>query len=245
MKKIIPDWPAPENINAFCTTRQGGISGTPFDTFNIAGHVNDSPESIFENRKRLLASLPLQTQLQWLNQVHGNNVVCADENFLSNPDADASYARESNNACVVMTADCLPILLCDKQGRQVAALHAGWRSLAAGIIENTVATFENMEKKDVLAWFGPAIGPDAFEVGQDVFDVFIKKDTNAVSAFKQISQTKWLANIYQLAKIELNQRGITQIYGGDFCTFNEPSRFYSYRRDGQTGRMASLIYINT
>jgi len=241
---ITPEWPLPDNVRALTTTRLGGGSHHPFDSFNLGMHVNDDACDVSQNRSKLAAECGLSDKsLQWLNQVHGTLVSEAKSDAIIR-EADASYSSSQGVACVIMTADCLPVLLCDKQGRQVAAVHAGWRSLAGGIIEETLASFP--QPIDVTAWLGPAIGPSAFEVGKDVVDAFcIKFPESAKSAFSPCPDTpgKWLADLYLLARIRLRSEGVTAIYGGDFCTFNDESRFYSYRRDGQTGRMASLIWL--
>ena len=240
----MPEWQLPENVRALTTTRLGGVSGPPFNSFNLGAHVNDVAANVAQNRHKLAVQCGLpDTSLQWLNQTHGITVCEAKPDAIIR-DADASYSTSQGVACVIMTADCLPVLLCDKQGRQVAAVHAGWRSLAGGIIEATLATFS--QPLDVTAWLGPAIGPTAFEVGKDVVDAFCAKfPESARSAFSPSPDTsnKWLADLNLLARIRLQSQGVTAISGGDFCTFNDESRFYSYRRDGQTGRMASLIWL--
>ncbi len=240
----MPEWPLPDNVKAITTTRLGGVSDYPFDSFNLGAHVNDNVCDVSRNRSKLAAECGLpDNALQWLNQVHGTTV-CEAKSDTTIREADASYSSSKGVACVIMTADCLPVLLCDKQGRQVAAVHAGWRGLADGIIEEALATFP--QPLNVTAWLGPAIGPSAFEVGKDVLDAFyaqfpgLPKDT--FSPCPNVPG-KWLANLYLLARIRLQSLGVTDVYGGDFCTFNDESRFYSYRRDQQTGRMASLIWL--
>jgi len=235
---IIPDWPAPSNVHAIQTTRQGGFSEAPFESLNLGAHVQDHLITVVKNRQLLNQFVP--TEPVWLNQVHGTKVVDA---ALSSciQDADASFTRQSNVVCVTMTADCLPVLLCDKQGTAVAAIHAGWRSLCNGVIENAVLTM-GLKAEDLLAWLGPAIGPDAFEVGAEVRQSFIEKDTNATQAF-QPNADKWLANLYLLATQRLNNVGIKAIYGGGDCTYSFPERYFSFRRDGMTGRMATMIWL--
>lgn len=234
----------PDNVRALTTTRLGGESLSPFDTFNLGMHVNDVGAHVSQNRSKLAAKCQLPNNaLQWLNQTHGT-LVCEAKSDAKIREADASYSKSQGVACVIMTADCLPVLLCDKQGRQVAAVHAGWRSMAGGVIESTLATFPS--PLEVTAWLGPAIGPNAFEVGKDVVDAFsIYSSDRTQSAFSSHPDMsdKWLANLYLLARIRLQSLGVTSIYGGDFCTFTDEARFYSYRRDGQTGRMASLIWL--
>lgn len=239
---IRPDWPAPPNISALVTTRLGGVSQAPFASFNLASHVGDAPQAVLANRQRLGEVLPAAPR--WLEQVHGVNVVNVDEiGDGAKPTADAAFSRSKQVVCVVQTADCLPILLAQADGSVVAAVHAGWRGLADGVIEATLRHLG--EPTSVLAWLGPAIGPTAFEVGEDVRSRFLQHDQRAAAAFvaRQVPN-KWLADIYALARLRLNAAGVSQISGGDFCTFSDPTRFYSYRRDGVTGRMASMIWIN-
>lgn len=241
---IVPDWPLPNNVKALATTRLGGGSHHPFNSFNLGAHVDDDSCNVSKNRSKLAAECGLpDNSLQWLNQVHGTAVCQAKPDAVVRK-ADACYSNSKGVACVVMTADCLPVLLCDRQGRQVAAVHAGWRSLAGGIIEETLATFPH--PLDVTAWLGPAIGPSAFEVGKDVLDAFCMQFPElAKDAFLPHPKTpdKWLADLYLLARLRLHSLSVTSVYGGDFCTFNDASRFYSFRRDQQTGRMASLIWL--
>lgn len=244
---FVPKWPLPENVRALATTRLGGVSLPPFDSFNLGDHVSDLPHHVLQNRSKLATQCQLSNNsLQWLNQIHGN-VACEALADGVVRDADASYTQNRNTACVIMTADCLPVLLCDKQGRQIAAVHAGWRGLAAGVIENTLETFPN--PLEVTAWLGPAIGPSAFEVGQDVVDVFTSLAPNTLLeltklAFTPVAGTegKWLADLYSLARIRLQALDVADIYGGEFCTYSD-TQFYSYRRSGITGRMASLIWL--
>jgi YfiH family protein len=235
---IIPDWPAPSNVHAIQTTRQGGFSDAPFESLNLGAHVQDQLITVVKNRQLLDQFVPAEPV--WLNQVHGTNVVDA---ALSScvQDADASFTTQSNVVCVTMTADCLPVLLCNKQGTAVAAIHAGWRSLCDGVIENAVLAM-GLKAEELLAWLGPAIGPDAFEVGAEVRQAFIEKDNHATQAF-QPHADKWLANLYLLATQRLNNVGIKAIYGGGDCTYSSPERYFSFRRDGMTGRMATMIWL--
>jgi len=236
---IQPDWPAPKQVQAFMTTRQGGCSSAPFDTLNLGLHVEDNEQSVLQNRASLQQHLP--SAPMWLNQIHGIDVVGAGE-YVGVCDADASYAKEPNQVCVVMTADCLPVLFCDEQGTQVAAAHAGWRGLVDGVLEATVAKFDAPQQ--VMAWLGPAIGSDAFEVGPEVKQQFCVQHPQAESFFKPSKNTgKWLADLYGLAKMRLKQVGVENVYGGDFCTYSDAERFFSYRRDGQTGRMGAFIWL--
>ena len=243
------NWPAPANIIAFTTSRQGiGYkqnleTSEGYRAFNLALHVHDQEQIVVDNRKKLAALCSLTPgDFHWLEQVHSNTVVKIDD-LDCTPQADASYTRSRREACVVMTADCLPVLFCNKQGTQVAAAHAGWRGLASGILRNTVERFDSPE--DTLVWLGPAIGQDAFEVGNDVYHAFCKDNPEAVKAFSQSPKPgKWHADLYHLARIELSALGVTQIFGGEHCTYSEVEHFYSYRRDGKiSGRMASVIYM--
>ena len=239
---IIPNWPVPANVVALQTTRLGGVSGAPYASLNLGAHVNDDPIAVAKNRQLLSPYLP--NEPVWVNQVHGIEVIDAAQSAcLQN--ADASFTTKPNVVCVTMTADCLPVLLCDKAGTVVAAVHAGWRGLCDGVIEAAVNKLP-VEHSEILAWLGPAIGPNAFEVGSEVRAQFIAKDAQAASAF-QTNGNKWLGDIYQIARQRLSYLGVTQIYGGsvneDFCTYTDATRFYSFRRDDVTGRMASLIWL--
>ncbi len=242
---IVPDWPAPAGVRAFFTTRVGGVSEGPFASLNLGLHVGDDPALVAENRARVRAHLP--DEPVWLNQVHGSNVVNvrADTHYRDLAPADAAVSDVPSRVCSVMVADCLPVLFCDTEGKWVGAAHAGWRGLAAGVLERTTAAMP-VAPSNLMAWLGPAIGPTAFEVGQDVVDAFVRHDLSASSAFKaRVNATgKYLADIYTLARQRLNAAGVNRIYGGDFCTVSDTSRFFSYRRDGKTGRMAGLIWID-
>jgi YfiH family protein len=225
------------------TTRQGGVSSAPWDSFNLGDHVGDDPQHVAANRARLRQNLPAEPL--WLKQVHGARVV--DAAVTSDLEADAAFTRNPATICAVLTADCLPVLFCDRAGSVVAAAHAGWRGLASGVLEAAVAAM-GVAPEDVLAWMGPAIGPRAFEVGDEVRQVFVRQHAEAASAFtpqpsSAESKQKWLADIYQLARLRLNHAGVTSIYGGGRCTYGEPGEFFSYRRDGVTGRMAALIWL--
>jgi polyphenol oxidase len=239
---IAGDWPAPPNVRSLMTTRRGGVSRGAFASFNLGAHVGDDPAHIVENRRRLAISLPAQPL--WLNQKHGVGVIDADSAAAGGdpPEADAAVARSRHKVCAVLTADCLPVLLCDQAGSVVAAAHAGWRGLLAGILAQTVAAMRR-PPGELLAYFGPAIGPQAFEVGKEVRAAFVAADTQADAAFKPLPADKWLANIYLLAQQSLASLGVNAIYGGEYCTVCEEERFFSYRRDGTTGRMASLIWL--
>ncbi|HUW50586.1 MAG TPA: peptidoglycan editing factor PgeF [Sulfuricella sp.] len=239
---IIPDWPAPANVRALQTTRTGGVSTGAYASLNLGDHVGDDAAVVASNRAILRAALPAEPV--WLKQVHGNVVADADR-AVGIPEADAAVARKADAVCAVMTADCLPLLLCDESGTVVGAAHAGWRGLAGGVIEAAVAAM-NVAPVSLLAWLGPAIGPQAFEVGEEVRQAFLAHDPDAHHAFvprSSLTEQKWLADIYLLARQRLGLLGVTRVYGGSLCTFNDAERFFSYRRDGATGRMASLIWL--
>ena len=239
---ISPSWSAPSHIKAYCTTRKNGVSEGPYAEFNLGFHRGDNKESVQKNREQLKKTCQLAAEPLWLKQTHSNLVINADA-YYENIDSDGCYTNKKNQACVVMTADCLPILLCNRQGTEIAAIHAGWRGLANGIIEVGLNHFQS-SPHEIMAWFGPAIGPHYFEVGEEVRDAFIQHDPDAAQAFK-VKEKKWLANLYELARLRLNKKGVTQIYGGDMCTFSDSKRFYSYRRDGQnSGRLATLIWMS-
>ncbi|MDI1331632.1 peptidoglycan editing factor PgeF [Pseudomonas sp. B14-6] len=235
---LIPDWPAPAGVKACVTTRAGGVSLAPFDSFNLGDHVGDNPEAVAENRRRLTDHFSIQPA--WLKQVHGIAVAHADPNITAT--ADASWTTTPGIACAAMTADCLPALFCDRAGTRVAAAHAGWRGLAAGVLEATLDSLA-VPPEDVLVWLGPAIGPQAFEVGPEVRETFVQQLPEAAKAFV-LSQNagKFMADIYELARLRLAVRGVTAVYGGGFCTVTDP-RFFSYRRNPRTGRFASLIWL--
>ena len=237
---IKPDWPAPANVRAVQTTRLGGVSEAPYDSLNLGTHVGDNPLHVAANRQRLSGILP--SEPIWMDQVHGT-VVQNAALASCQPQADAAMARQVDTVCTVMTADCLPVLLCDQAGTVVAAAHAGWRGLSQGVIERTVEAM-HAPADQLLAWLGPAIGPDAFEVGDDVHQAFISHDVQAAEAFVATEDGKWLADIYLLARQRLAALGVTRIYGGEYCTFHDKARFFSYRRDGACGRMASMIWLS-
>lgn len=239
---IIPDWPAPTGVHALVTTRQGGTSTGPWVSFNLASHVGDDATAVTANRAQLRQSLP--SEPPWLTQVHGTLCVDAAQ-VRSGIEADASFTRQRGVVCAVLTADCLPVLLCDDQASVVAAVHAGWRGLADGVIEASVAAMQTTGEQ-LMAWLGPAIGPTAFEVGADVRDAFLAHDMQAAQAFTSIAADKWLCDIYLLARQRLqalNIRRITSTEFSDYCTVRDIDRFYSFRRDGVTGRMASCIWL--
>ncbi len=244
---ITPNWPAPANVRTAITCREGGVSQGVYNSWNMGTHVNDDPVAVEINRKKLIEHLGLQKSPQWLEQVHGNKVVEAQADARVRT-ADACYTSEKSLACLVMTADCLPVLLCDKEGARVAAVHCGWRSLAQSILQKTLDQFS--DPAQVLAYLGPAISSQHFEVGIDVLEAFFQSSTSAQHT-DQIAASfapgkrplHFYADIYALARAELQALGVTQIFGGDYCTFEQKDKFYSYRRDGVTGRMASLIWL--
>lgn len=236
---IIPGWPAPNNVRALQTTRSGGISSAPYDSLNLGDHVGDAPLAV--ERNRILLNTLLPSEPVWLEQVHGTIVANAD-NANCRPQADACISRRRGAVCVVMTADCLPVLLCDTQGSVVGAAHAGWKGLAAGVIEATVRAME-AAPKNLMAWLGPAINQDAFEVGEEVRALFVDADPQSVTAFLPGQPGKWFADVYALARLRLNALGIARIYGGGDSTYRESERFFSYRRDGATGRMGTFIWL--
>jgi YfiH family protein len=242
---LVPDWPAPERVKAISTTRQGGFSQYPFNNMNLGDHVNDNSAIVRKNRRHLKKSLNLQNEPLWLTQIHSNKVSNADA---ENPEitADASVSSQPGNVCAVMTADCLPVLFCNKNATTVAAAHAGWRGLEQGILEKTVAVMDEEDAEQIMAWLGPAIGPKAFEVGGEVRAAFVDRQPEAEAAFvkQNTDEDKWLADIYLLARLRLTAIGIKAIYGGGYCTYKDSEKFFSFRRDGETGRMASLIWID-
>lgn len=243
---IVPQWPAPACVQSLITTRRGGVSIAPYESFNLGAHVGDDPWAVAANRRQLSRQLP--SSPCWLNQVHGTTVVDAGAVRMQLPTADAALARTVATICVVMTADCLPVLFCDEAASVVAAAHAGWRGLYAGILEETVAAMR-VPGSRLLAYLGPAIGPQAFEVGDEVRAAFVEAHAEAATAFTAIARNVdgsggWLADICLLARQRLARVGVEAVYGGEHCTVSQASRFFSFRRDGVTGRMASLIWLS-
>jgi len=242
-------WPVPAKVRAYTTTRIGGYSLAPFDSFNLAKHVEDVVQRVSRNRQRLIRDLDLKQVPSWLEQTHSSKVVDLDsldnQSFhgKSSPVllADASFSAQLERVCVVMTADCLPILFANKSGSWVAAVHAGWRGLADGIVQNTIAAYPG-EASELVAWLGPAISQRHFEVGEEVKSLFEQKDSSYSTAFEATGLSKYHCDLYQVARILMKAYGIG-VFGGEFCSFSQSSQFYSYRRDGKTGRMASLIWI--
>lgn len=246
---IFPTWPVPTWVRAVCTTRHGGVSEPPFDQQNLAAHVGDDAGAVRDNRANLVRVLGLAREPAWLAQVHGATVVRAEKVAEraggTPPDADASVTSRAGHACAVLVADCLPVLFCDRSGHRVGAAHAGWRGLAGGVLEATVDAM-GVAPASVLAWLGPAIGPERFEVGREVRSAFVDQDLGAAECFRLMPGTdgaKYLCDLFKLARRRLARIGVTQVHGGGICTASDPASFYSYRRDGRTGRMAALIWM--
>ncbi|CAK0743404.1 polyphenol oxidase YfiH [Gammaproteobacteria bacterium] len=246
LQVLTPDWPAPPWVHAYATTRLGGVSKGVYVGLNLGNHVGDETGAVLTNRAVLRAMLTLPESPRWLKQVHGTRVFIAEElPFEATPEADGACSRTVDTVCAVLTADCLPILLCDRSGTCVAALHAGWRGLAAGVVEAGVQSLLRWIRspKDILAWFGPGIGPCAYEVGEEVRATFLATDAMAEEAFVPNPSGRWFANMPMLAKQRLARLGVEAVYGGTHCTWTDADRFYSYRREGLTGRMATLIWL--
>lgn len=243
MNFIQPNWQVAKNIKAFTSIREGGVSKAPYDQFNTAHHVGDEEQAVKENRALLMQHLNLKNEPIWLNQTHSTIAIAATTNNRGQT-ADASYTSTPHQVCAILTADCLPILLCHPRGTLVAAIHAGWRGLANGIIENTLQAL-NTPVNELYAWLGPAISQQHFEVGSEVQKIFTDTQPEAKSAFiPSINPDKWMADLYALARLRLNNLGLTEIYGANYCTFSDQRLFYSYRRDGKnTGRIVSLIWL--
>ncbi len=238
---IIPDWPAPPSVRAVQTTRRGGVSVAPYDSLNLGAHVGDAPLAVARNRQLLAELLP--SEPVWLNQVHGTAVINTTAAGCGVPEADACISRNKGAVCVVMTADCLPVLLCDDRGSVVGAAHAGWRGLCEGVIEHTVGAM-NVPPPSLRAWLGPAIGPAAFEVGEEVREAFVAREVRAAEAFVPARENnKYFADLYLLARQRLHALGITRIHGGGFCTYTDRERFFSHRRDGVSGRMGTFVWL--
>lgn len=247
---LLPDWPVPPNVRAAMTTRQGGVSTGPYASLNLGAGVHDDPAHVAENRRRLRVVLDLPAEPGWLKQVHGTTVVrlyhspppCGEGLGAGEIIADASFTTERGGVCAVMAADCLPVLFCDDAGTVVAAAHAGWRGLSAGVLEATVRALP-VPPASLMAWLGAAIGPGSFEVGVEVRDAFMSKDAQAAACFKPLPASgKFLADLYALARLRLESAGVTRVYGSGRCTLREPQHFFSHRRDGRGGRMAALVW---
>ena len=239
---IVPDWEAPPRVRAVSTTRAGGVSPPPYDTLNLGDHVGDDVANVAANRQRLRQALGLAEEPCWLQQVHSDRVVQVEVAGVHK--ADGAFTTRARVVCAVMTADCLPILLCDQAGTRVGALHAGWRGLAAGIVESGVAALGG-RAASLMAWLGPAIGPDRFEVGAEVREIFLRTDAGAAVAFTPSDSGRWMADLYGLARLRLQRCGVESIRGGGLCTYKDPQRFFSYRRDRVTGRAATMIWLES
>ena len=242
MQWLQPQWPAPSKIKSYTSTRLGGFSRAPYDSFNLANHVGDELFNVRQNRQLLKSQLHIPSDPCWLNQVHSTKVIQIEQPLREAVEADASFTRKLSIVCAVLTADCLPLLVCDKKGTTIASIHAGWRGLAGGVIDKTIAALD-LPSSQLLVWLGPAISQSCFEVGNEVKEKFDRLDYNTDKAFCQKADGKWLLDIYQIARANLNDLGIENIYGGDQCTFRQGDKFFSYRRDGITGRMASIIWM--
>lgn len=242
---LVPDWPAPARVRAAMTTREGGVSRGPYASLNLGRGAGDDP-AVDENRRRVFASLGVPAEPCWIRQVHGARVARMPEEA-GEPEADASYTTRPGVVCLVQAADCLPVLFCDEAASVVAAAHAGWRGLAAGVLENTVRSLP-VPPSRLMAWLGAAIGPTAFEVGPEVREAFVARDPGTAAAFAvrggEGNGIKYLADLYALARRRLALAGVGRAYGGGRCTYREASTFFSYRRDGATGRMAALIWLD-
>ncbi len=236
---LTPEWPAPAHVKAATTLRAGGVSVGPYDSFNLALHVGDDPAAVHENRRRLREALHLPSEPQWLEQVHGTVVANADED-LPTPAADAAVSFRPGRVCVVMTADCLPVLFSSRNGQRIGVAHAGWRGLVSGVLENTVRALG--PSADLLAWLGPAIEPEAFEVGGEVGEAFLARDGANAAAFTANTRGRFQADLYELARIELRRLGVGEIHGGGWRCYADQERFFSHRRGAPTGRMATLIW---
>ena len=241
---IRPDWPAPAGVQAVATTRVGGVSAGAYAALNLGDHVNDDPAAVRRNRELLRTGLALPGEPAWLQQVHGTAAV--DAAFAGDRvTADAAWTSAAGVVCAVLTADCLPVLFCNRAGTHVAAAHAGWRGLSAGVLESTVAwlSADGAPPASLLAWLGPALGPASYEVGDAVRDTLLRTDPAAAVAFQAKRPGHWLLDLYAAARLRLQRAGVTAVSGGDFCTLAEPERFFSHRRDGTTGRQATLIWL--
>lgn len=246
LQVITPEWPAPRGVRAAFTLRTGGVSVAPYDSLNLGARIGDSAEAGAENRRRVREKLRLPAEPVWLEQVHGIEVVELGAVVVTGDSrgrtADASVARGAGRVCAIRVADCMPVLFAARDGSVVGAAHAGWRGLAGGVLEATIGRL-GVPATELIAWMGPAIGPKHFEVGEDVRAAFTATDAGATSAFVANARGRWQCDLYALARRRLSAIGVSGIYGGGWCTFAEAGRFFSYRRDGQCGRMAALIWI--
>jgi YfiH family protein len=241
VRLVKADWPAPAAVQAWVTERAGGVSSGRYESLNLAQHVGDDPDCVVENRRRLESVLGLPGAPAWLEQVHGNRVLDLDR---APPGAaDGAVTSRRGVVCAVLTADCLPVVFCDRRGGRVGVAHAGWRGLAAGVLGEAVAAMR-AEPHDLMAWLGPAIGPEAYEVGGEVRDAFVREDAGASQAFRANSRGRWQADLYRLARRALTRLGVAAVHGGDFCTHREVQRFFSHRRQSPCGRMATLVWLD-
>jgi len=238
---IVPDWPQPAHVRAVVSERSGGVSAGQYASLNLGAHVGDLPAAVLENRRRLVRDLKLPSEPAWLDQVHGTRIVDLDAAW-SGP-ADGAVTSRPGVVCAILTADCLPVLLTDREGTRVGAAHGGWRGLAAGVLPEVVAAMGRLPG-ELLAWLGPAIGPGAYEVGEEVRAAFLARVPDARDAFHANARGRWQADLYALARLSLAGAGVTAVYGGGFCTSTEAERFFSHRREAPCGRMASLIWLN-
>jgi polyphenol oxidase len=240
---VVPDWSAPPRVRALSTTRRGGVSSGPYESFNLGTHCGDDIACVTENRERLKARYEVPSTVCWLNQVHGCDVVDAGSTHPTPPAADAAFSLEPRRACAILTADCIPVLICDRAGTMVAAAHCGWRGLAQGVLGALLKGLPT-DAANLMAWMGPGIGRENYEVGADVRDALLQTMSQSIveRALRPSRSGKWLADLYELTRSQLNARGVSAVSGGDFCTYRE-TRFYSYRRDGVTGRIATLIWL--
>ena len=241
MDLITPEWPVLSRVRACSTQRQGGVSASPWYALNLGGHVGDNPDAVAQNRQRLVTEAGLPAMPQWLEQVHGTDVVRLTAGDSAPLRADACITDQPGTVCAIMTADCLPVLFCSQDGREVAAAHAGWRGLCAGVLENTLAQFRSPPDQ-IHAWLGPAIGPDAFEVGAEVRQAFVAQDARTRAAFRPTTD-RFYADIWMLARMRLQAAGVHSISADTRCTYTQRDDFFSFRRDGITGRMATLIWL--
>ncbi len=246
MQTIRPEWQVPAHVHVHSTTRLGGVSEKPYDSLNLGLHVHDKPAHVQENRKQLALNLALPSAPIWMNQVHGVDVFHRTAQSANSTEvicADAAFTQEKNAVVAVLTADCLPVVLSNQSGTAVAVVHAGWRGLAAGILHKAQALFSSDEL--LFAWLAPAIGPEKFEVGVDVYDAFTARISDNKHAFTELGGGKYRANLYELAQNELQAYRPTSVSGGNYCTHSQSSLFHSYRRDGvHSGRMATLAWIS-
>ncbi len=239
---ILPDWPAPPEVRALSTQRRGGVSPAPFESLNLGAHVGDSAEAVVENRRRLRTAARLPAEPVWLSQQHGANVLALDGAHESPAGADASFTHRPGQVCAVLTADCLPVLLASDSGAGVAAAHAGWRGLVAGVLEATVRALA-LPPRSLLAWLGPGIGAAHFEIGNEVREELLRACAHAEGAFQRNARGRYWADLAALARLRLERLGIARIYGGDACSYAAPEAYFSHRRDGRTGRQATLIWL--